>query len=44
MWGPEAHLDYIHQLQATERRRAQFDREARAVRARRRRWWQKNNH
>jgi hypothetical protein len=43
MWGQEAQLDYIHQLQETERRRAQADREAKSVRNRRRRWWQKKN-
>ncbi|GAB3873003.1 hypothetical protein GCM10029964_012420 [Kibdelosporangium lantanae] len=44
MWGNEIQLDYIHRLQEAERRRAAQDREARAVRSRRRRWWQKKNH
>ena len=42
--APETQLDFIHQLQDAQRRRAQADREAKSVRNRRRRWWQKNNH
>jgi hypothetical protein len=41
MGTPETQLDYIHQLQETQRLRAQESREAKAVRNRRRRWWQK---
>jgi hypothetical protein len=41
MGTPETQLDYIHQLQADERSRAQRSREASALRKRRRRWWQK---
>jgi hypothetical protein len=42
--SPESLLTNIRQMQAADRRRANADREAMAIRKRRRRWWQKNSH